>query len=116
MGVENLRKRLHKLGYAVRKRNMKWKVYERMDVVAARHKCLQDIRQYRSLGYTILYQDETWRNAQHTQQYIWMVEENSDTLINCLRYKGGFDVPSGKGTRLIVCALRGKKGFVEETN
>ena len=44
-----------------------------------------------------------------------MVEENSDTLINCLRYKGGFNVPSGKGTRLIVCALGGKKGFVEET-
>ena len=45
-----------------------------------------------------------------------MVEENSDTLVNCLRYKGGFDVPSGKGTRLIVCELGGKKGFVEETN
>ena len=45
-----------------------------------------------------------------------MVEENYDTLINCLRYKGGFDVPSGKGTRLIVSALRGKKEFVEETN
>ena len=116
MGVETLRKWLHKLGYAVRKRNMKWKVYERMDVVAVRHKFLQDIRKYRSLGYTILYQDETWCNAHHTQQYILMVQENSDTLINCLRYKGGFDVPSGKGTGLIVCELGGKKGFVEETN
>ena len=38
MGVETLRKWLHKLGYAVGKRNIKWKVYERMDVVAARHK------------------------------------------------------------------------------
>ena len=55
-------------------------------------------------------------NANHTRQYIWMVEENSDTLINCLRYKSGFDVPSGKGTCLIVCALGGKKGFVEKTN
>ena len=34
-GVETLRKWLHKLGYTVRRRNMKWKVYERMDVVAA---------------------------------------------------------------------------------
>ena len=42
-------------------------------------------------------------------------QENSDTLINCLRYKGGFDVPSGKGTCLIICALGIKKGFVEET-
>ena len=32
MEVETLRKWLHKLGYAVRKRNMKWKVHERMDV------------------------------------------------------------------------------------
>ena len=39
MGVETLRKWLHKLGYAVRKRSMKWKVYERM-VVAAGHKFL----------------------------------------------------------------------------
>ena len=38
MGVETLRKWLHKLRYAVRKRNIKWKVSERMDVVAARHK------------------------------------------------------------------------------
>ena len=114
--LRSLRKWLHKLGYAVRERNMKWKVYERMDVVAARHKFLQDIRKYRSLGYTILYQDETWRNAQHTQQYIWMCEENSDTFINCLRYKGGYDVPLGKGTRSIVCASGGKKGFVEETS
>ena len=45
-----------------------------------------------------------------------MVEGNSHTLINCLRYKGGFDVLSGKRTRLIVSALGGKKGFVEETN
>ena len=115
-GVEILRKWLHKLGYAVRKRNMKWKVYERMDVVVARHKFLQDVRKYCPLGYTILYQDETWCNAHHTQQYIWMVEENSDTLITCLQYKSGFDIPSGKGTRLIVCASGGKKGFVEETN
>ena len=58
-------------------------------------------------------QDETWRNDHNTQQHIWMVEENSDTLINCLRYKRPFDVPSGKGTRLIVSALRGKKRFVD---
>ena len=52
MGLETLRKWLHKLGYAVRKRSMKRKVYERMGVVAARHKFLQNIRKYRSLGYT----------------------------------------------------------------
>ena len=40
MGVETLRKWLHKLRYAVRKRNIKWKIYERMGVVAARHKFL----------------------------------------------------------------------------
>ena len=84
--VETLRMWLHNLGYAVRKRKMKWKTYERMDVVAVRHKFLQDISKYRSLEYTIFYQDETWCNAHHTQQYIGMVEENSDTLINCLRY------------------------------
>ena len=69
-----------------------------------------------SIGYTIWYQDETWFEVHHTHQYLWMLDETSDTLINCLRYKGGFDIPSGKGTRLIVCALGGKKGFVEETN
>ena len=44
-----------------------------------------------------------------------MVEENFDTLINCLRHRGRFDVPPGTGTRLIVSAV-GKKGFEEETN
>ena len=45
-----------------------------------------------------------------------MVEENSDTLINYLRYRGRFDVPPGTGTRLIVSAVGGKKGFVDKTN
>ena len=38
-----------------------------------------------------------------------MIEENSDTLINCLRCKDGFVVSSGKGICLIVSALGGKK-------
>ena len=38
MGAETLRKWLHKLRYPVRKRNIKWKVSERMDVVVATHK------------------------------------------------------------------------------
>ena len=45
-----------------------------------------------------------------------MVEDNSDTLINCLQHRGRYDVPPGTGTRLIVSAVGGKKGFVEETN
>ena len=57
----------------------------RMDVVAARHKFLQDIRKYRSLRYTISYQDETWCNAHHAQQYIWIVVKKFGTLTNCLQ-------------------------------
>ena len=114
MGV----KWLHKLGYAVRKRNMKWKVYEKMDVVAARHNFFFKVSKNIAHSDTpsCIKMKRGVMRSKHNSTY-GMVEENSHTLINCLRYNGGFDVLSGKGTCTSHCfCIRRKKGFVEETN
>ena len=34
-------------------------------------------------------------------------------VADCLRWKGGLYVPSGKGTRLILCTVESEDGFLE---
>ena len=78
-------------------------VYQRLDVVAARHNVLQQLVDSRFQGFKIHYQDETWRNANHTRQYIWMLEEEEkdkentrpdDKLLEDTQWKGGLKVNS----------------------
>ena len=50
--------------------------------------------------------DDTWVNAHHTNQYIWVDSDG----------KGGWKVPSGKGQRLIVVHAGGAaagEGWIE---
>ena len=74
---ETLRKWLHKLGFSCRRRNRKYKVYESLDVIALRHRYLQDIRKYRSNGFKFFYQAETWCNSHHTLEFVWLLEESA---------------------------------------
>ena len=55
---------------------------------------------------TIVYTDEAWVNAHHTNEYIWVDYDG----------KGGWKVPSGKGQRLIVVHAGGVKGWVDGTD
>jgi len=51
----------------------------------------------------VVYLDETWVNQNHTRGYIWQNEQNSE----------GLKVPTGKGSRLIIChAGSSSFGFV----
>ena len=59
MSRETLRKYIIKLGFEFKKINRKLKVYERMDIVAARHRFLLDVQKFRDERYKIYYQDET---------------------------------------------------------
>ncbi|XP_042143759.1 uncharacterized protein LOC121834080 [Ixodes scapularis] len=65
-------------------------------------------------GKAIYYLDETWVNAGHTINKIWV-----DTTVRSARDAGnrglstGLKNPSGKGSRLIVTHVGGDQGFVE---
>ena len=59
--------------------------------IEQRHAYLYKIREYRQENRPIIYTDETWVNAHHAKDYIW---------VDC--DGGGWKVPSGKGQRLIV--------------
>lgn len=93
------------LGFTFRKyscgRNI---ICEKPHLVAARSKYLREVRQMRNEGYDIVYLDETWINAHHTNEKEW---QSLDGTIK--RY-----VPSSKGKRLIVAHAGSKNnGLVE---
>ena len=70
----------------------------------SRHTYLQTIRKLRQDNtHDFNYTDETWVNAHHTNEHIWMDSDG----------KGGWKVPSGKGQRLIVVHAVGVEGWVE---
>jgi len=80
---------------------------ERSDIVAARVKFLRKMNELRINGDTrpIVYLDETWVNQNHTRGYIWQNHENTE----------GLKVPTGKGSRLIICHAGSPSfGFVKD--
>ena len=86
------------------KRDSKLYVYEQQHIIEQRHKYLQAIRKLRHDNkYSLIYTDETWVNAHHTNEHIWIDSDGS----------GGWKVPSCKGQRLIVLHAGGVEGWVE---
>ena len=51
----------------------------------------------------LVHLDETWVNAHHSNDYIWIDSDG----------KGGWKVPSGKGVRLVVLHAGGENGWVD---
>ena len=95
---------LKELGFYYKKRDRRRYVLEQQHVIAQRHKYLQAIRKLRrDNDYDIIYTDETWVNSHHTNDYIWLDKDGS----------GGWKVPSGKGTRLIVVHAGDVEGWVD---
>jgi transposase len=67
-------------------------ICEKPHIVAMRSRYLREVKQMRSECYDIVYLDETWVNAHHTNEKEW---QSSDGIIKR-------SVPSSKGQRLII--------------
>ena len=116
MSRETLQKYIIKLGFEFKKINRKLKVYEWMDIVAARHRFLLDVQKFRDEGYKIYYQDKTWCNAHHTHQFCLQHLSNPEnSLLPAIQWNGGFAVPSVEGQCLIICHAGSEDGFVQNS-
>ena len=71
MSIATLSRWVTKLGFVCKRRNRKLQVYQRLDIVASRQRYLRRVRELKSAGYKVFYQDETWCNANHTRNFIW---------------------------------------------
>ncbi|XP_042147469.1 uncharacterized protein LOC120845180 [Ixodes scapularis] len=84
------------------------------DILVWRVKYLRSILKFRAESKVIYYLDETWVDAGHTVNKIWV-----HTMVRSARYAGnrglstGLKNPSGEGSRLIVTHVGGDEGFVE---
>ena len=94
---------LKEMGYSYKKKDDKQFLYEQRHILEQRHNYLQQIIKLRKDNANLIYLDETWVNAHHSNDYIWVDSDN----------KGGWKVPSGKGKRLIVLHAGGEKGWVD---
>ena len=93
---------LREMGFNYNKKDGKQFIYKRADILEQRHTYLQHILKHRRENKTVIYMDETWVNAHHTNQYIWVDSDG----------KGGWKLPSGKGQRLIIVHAGGAEGWV----
>ena len=60
------------MGFLYKKRDTKRYIYEQKNIIEQRHTYLYKIREYRRDNRPIIYTDETWVNAHHTKEYIWL--------------------------------------------
>ena len=58
------------MGFTHKKQDNKHFVYERCDILEQRHTYLQNILKLRLENKPLIYMDETWVNAHHTNEYI----------------------------------------------
>ena len=106
IGKTLLWKTVRRLGFTFRKtKTGKNLICERLDLVAARCRYLRKIKEYREQGLNVIYQDETWINAHHTNEKEWMSKDGSKKR----------QIPSSKGERVIIShAGSSEKGFVPD--
>ena len=112
MSIVTLSRWVKKLGFVCKRRNRKLQVYQRLDIVASRQRYLRRVRKLWSAGYKVFYQDETWCNANHTREFIWQLDDETERDIPGTRWKGELKVPTGSGKRLIVNHLVSEDGFL----
>ena len=91
------------MGFTYNKRDNKKYIYEQTNILEQRHTYLQTICKLRQEHKNLVYTDETWVNAHHNNEYIWVDSDGS----------GGWKVPSGKGRRLIILHAGGVDGWVD---
>ena len=101
-----------KLGFVCKRRNRKLQVYQRLDIVASRQRYLRPVRELMSAGYKGFYQDETWCNADHTREYTWQLDDETERDFPGTLWKGRLRVSTASGKRLIVNHLGWEDGFL----
>ena len=118
---------LKELGFKYKTQDNRKYLTERNEVVALRYHYLRTIRNIRRqpIPPAIVYLDETWCNAHTTVKKCWLEfgnncnddddDENNATGKRGIgkHGKGGLQVPTGKGKRLIVLHAGSHTGFVQ---
>jgi len=94
---------LQEMGFTYRTRDNKKYIYEQQNIVEQGHTYLQTIRKLRQENTNLIYTNETWVNAHHNNEYIWVDSDGT----------GGWKVPDGKGQRLIILHAGGVEGWVD---
>nr|CAH7729528.1 unnamed protein product [Callosobruchus chinensis] len=109
-------------GYKKRGRNSL--LLEKEEIVIWRREYLRKIKKFRAENRKIYFLDETWVNAGHTQQKVWLdssVKSSRQAFMDGL--STGLKNPSvfnrkksflGKGKRLIICHIGSVDGFVPD--
>lgn len=111
---ETMRRILLDIGFRFEKRKHRDLLIDREDIIVWRRSYLRAIREFRRQGRTIYYTDETWVNAGHTKEKVWV-----DTTITSKRnafLRGltvGLKNPSGKGKRYVIVHAGNEEGFVK---
>ena len=86
---DSLRKVLFQIGFRFKKVDGRKFLMERSDVVAARTRFLQEMRQLKQSSPTVVYLDETWCNQNHTIGKCWTDSSSQQAT--------GIKPPTGKG-------------------
>ena len=107
-GRSSLHSILKKLGFKFANADGRKYLVERSEIVALRHSYLQTLRENRQSENPrpVIYQDETWLNAHHSVKKCWQLDHAEGSQ------SSGLKVPTGQGTRLIICHAGSDKGFV----
>ena len=91
------------MGYRYTTRPTRELLKERLDIVAKKHDYLTKIKKLREIGCPFVYIDETFLHQNHTVSKCWLIEG-----------EGGINVPSGKGSCLIIPHAGSKEGFLND--
>ena len=83
---------LREMGFQYKKHENKRYIYEQLRVIQQRHDYLRRLRKNRQDQHPVVYLDETWVNAHHGRDTMWVDGDGT----------AGWKRPSGKGGRLIV--------------
>nr|CAH7758097.1 unnamed protein product [Callosobruchus chinensis] len=108
-------KLLKEMGFQYKKRGRDSLLLEKEEIVIWRREYLRKIKKFRAENRNIYFLDETWANAGHTQQKVWMdsyVKSSRQAFMDGL--SNGLKNPSGKGKRLIICHIGSVDGFVPD--
>jgi len=64
---------LWELGFSYKKQDGKQYIYKQRNIIEQRHAYIQTVRKRRQDNtHDLIYTDETWVNAHHTNEHIWV--------------------------------------------
>lgn len=87
------------MGFSYAKRNKKLYIYEQQEVISSRHRYLRTMKKLREEGKSIVYTDETWVNAHHGHDMVWVDVDGSggSSRVERVSVSSWFMLERGKG-------------------